>query len=318
MIAFALLTMANVAASDVLPSPASRIDRPRLVVRKPASAKPVKTSENNALDAWARSLEGAGQAPDKPAAEEPKKTSGKEPEVIKPVEAVKPVEIQKPVEVQKPVEAQKPAKGNEPVADGKPAAAKQKAAAEKPISLPPPSNQDLAIVEKPAKAVGQAAPVKLVEKKSSKGGDEARSVKITSNRADADRKQGVILFDGNVFVDDSEYQMHSDRLYVFLEGTNELKRIVAVGNVAITNDNKMGYCAKATYSKEKSRIVMYGDGPVVARLVDNSKKKSEVAGSKITFWVDSDQVEVENSTVTLDAGGAGMKDQAKKLRNNGK
>lgn len=178
----------------------------------------------------------------------------------------------------------------------------------KPVAKPVPQKQPEPIVVEQVKKTEKPAKVSNGEKR----------VKITSNRADADRKQGIILFDGNVFVDDTEYQMHSDRLYVFLEGTNELKRIVAVGNVAITNDNKMGYCAKATYSKEKSRIIMYGDGPVAAKLVDASKKKSEVVGSKITFWVDSDQVEVENSTVTLDAGGAGMKDQAKKLRNNGK
>ena len=69
-----------------------------------------------------------------------------------------------------------------------------------------------------------------------------RSVKITSRRADADRKQGVILFDGEVFVDDAEYKMHADKLYVFLDGTNELKRIVALGNVAITNETRAGYC----------------------------------------------------------------------------
>ena len=148
-----------------------------------------------------------------------------------------------------------------------------------------------------------------------KKSDAPKSVRITSKRADADRKQGVILFDGNVFVDDSEYQLHSDRLYVFLEGTNNLKRIVAIGNVAITNDQKRGYCAKATYSKERAKVVMYGDGPVMARLVDGSKKKSEVEGSKITFWINADQVEVENSTVTLEGGGAGMKEQAKKLKN---
>lgn len=142
-----------------------------------------------------------------------------------------------------------------------------------------------------------------------------RSVKITSARTDYDRKEGVIMFDGGVCVDDAEYQMHADQLYVFLDGTNDLKRIVAIGHVAITNDLRVGTCAKATYSKATSKIVMYGDSESgeKARLVDDSKRRSEVEGVKITFWADSEQVEVEGSTVTLDAGGLGGKDGAKRL-----
>ena len=143
---------------------------------------------------------------------------------------------------------------------------------------------------------------------------QPRSVKITSARTDYDRKQGVIMFDENVFVDDAEYQMHADQLYVFLDGTNDLKRIVAIGHVAITNDLRAGTCAKATYTKATQKIVMYGDGDgTTARLADNGRRRSEVEGRKITFWIDSEQVEVEGSTVTLDAGSLGGKDGAKKL-----
>lgn len=144
--------------------------------------------------------------------------------------------------------------------------------------------------------------------------EEARSVRITSERTDYDRREGVIMFDKNVFVDDAEYQMHADQLYVFLDGTNELKRIVAMGNVTITNDTRVGSCAKAAYTKKVGKIVMFGDGDsVMARLADTGKRKSEVEGRKITFWIDSEQVEVEGSTVTLDAGGIGGKEGAKKL-----
>ena len=51
----------------------------------------------------------------------------------------------------------------------------------------------------------------------------------------------------------------------------------------------------------------------MARLEDNGKNRSSVEGRKITFWIDSEQVEVEGSTVTLDAGKLGGKDGAKKL-----
>ncbi len=141
-----------------------------------------------------------------------------------------------------------------------------------------------------------------------------RSVKITSDRTDYDRREGVIMFDRNVFVEDAEYKMHSDQLYVFLDGTNELKRIVAIGNVAITNDTRVGSCAKAAYTRSAGKVVMYGNNKgVMARLADMGKRKSEVEGRKITFWISSEQVEVEGSTVTLDTGGISGKEGAKML-----
>lgn len=163
-----------------------------------------------------------------------------------------------------------------------------------------------------AVAAEASAPAAAVKEEAAKAA-VPRSVRITSDRTDYDRKEGVIMFDRNVFVDDEEYKMHSDQLYVFLDGTNELKRIVAIGNVCITNDTRVGSCAKAAYTKATSKVVMYGDGGVTAKLADLGKRKSEVEGRKITFWIDSEQVEVEGSTVTLDAGGFGGGEGAKKL-----
>lgn len=175
------------------------------------------------------------------------------------------------------------------------------------------------VVEKPAKRAKKAAA-------------EPRSVRITSDRTDFDRREGVIMFDRNVFVDDAEYQMHARQLYVFLDTNNlervgraaetgarqssdVLRRIVAVGDVSITNDTRVGSCAKAVYTKATSKIVMYGDPEknLLAVLEDNGKRRSRVEGRRITFWIDTEQVEVEGSTVTLDAGGFGGREGAKKL-----
>ena len=185
-----------------------------------------------------------------------------------------------------------------------------------PVENPPPAPVVVEQAAKPAVVEIEltksevAAPVAA----EAKDAPAPRSVKITSERTDYDRKEGVIMFDRNVCVDDVEYKMHANQLYVFLDGTNDLKRIVAIGNVAITNETRVGTCAKAAYTKSTSKIVMYGDGAsVMARLEDNGKNRSSVEGRKITFWIDSEQVEVEGSTVTLDAGKLGGKDGAKKL-----
>ncbi len=53
-----------------------------------------------------------------------------------------------------------------------------------------------------------------------------RDAIITADRMDYDRKEGVILFDRNVYIDDEQYQMHADRLFVFLE-TNAVENASA-------------------------------------------------------------------------------------------
>ncbi len=145
-----------------------------------------------------------------------------------------------------------------------------------------------------------------------------RNVKVTSDKSIYLRKEGVLVFDGNVFVDDVEFKMHADEVTLFLDGTNELKRIVAIGNVAVTNELRSGTGAKATYNRALSRVILYGDEAkgILAKLNDDGKRKSQVEGRKITFWVDTEQVEVEGSTVTVDAGGGGMKDSARRFLGN--
>ena len=217
--------------------------------------------------------------------------------VVQPV-AVETVEIPKTEE--KPAE---PAK----VAD----VSVVKEAAEKPV---PESEKPVAESEKPATESEKPeveAEEKKVEKKEKKA--PPRDAIITADRTDYDRKEGVVLFDRNVYVDDEQYQMHTDRLFLFLDGTNDLKRLVAIGNVAITNENRRAYCARATFNKKLGRIVMYSSDEITASLREEGKKGSEVKGEKITFWIDSEQVEVENPVITMPGGlGGGGKDGLKK------
>ena len=143
-----------------------------------------------------------------------------------------------------------------------------------------------------------------------KGADAAKGkpkgtnavARITAERTDYDHRNGVVMFDRNVALDDTEWQMCADRLFVFLEGTNELKRLVALGNVAITNGNRRARCAKATYRKALNRVDMYAadDGGARARLDDVSKgRESSLEGDRITFWTETEQVQVDGPAVTV-------------------
>ena len=136
--------------------------------------------------------------------------------------------------------------------------------------------------------------------------EDVKSANIRSRTSDFDRKEGVVMFEGDVVVTYSkEYTMCADRLFMFLSKSNELSRVVAIGRVAITNETRVGTCEMATYRRRKSEIEMFGDGKGgLARLVERGDDASEVEGGRIRFWLDAEQVEVENSRLTTETKGS--------------
>ena len=173
---------------------------------------------------------------------------------------------------------------------------------------------------------------------------EGRPARITSDSTVYNRKEGVVSFNGHVHVDDEQYQMHADRVFLFLEkdsdatnkvyrakggtndvhrakgGTNdvhrakgdmneagELKRIVALGNVAMTNEMRRAYGAKATYSKKNGLVILYSGDGITAEVRDESKSQPQIVrGKRIRFWIGTEQVEVDEADITgpAPAGGA--------------
>lgn len=136
------------------------------------------------------------------------------------------------------------------------------------------------------------------------------TARVTSRTSDFDGKAGVILFEGDVVVRYSrDFTMCADRLYMFLTGTNELNRVVAVGNVSITNESRVGTCALATYRRKRGEIEMFcGGADDLAVLSDGERgSRSSLSGTDIRFWLDSERVEVKNSRITSEGKGGGRK-----------
>jgi len=146
-----------------------------------------------------------------------------------------------------------------------------------------------------APAVTNVAPVVTNASKVASG-----EAKITSTSVYYDRKEGFAYFSGNVHVDDEKYQLHADRAYVFMNGTNELKRIVALGNVAMTNETKRAYGAKATYYRNPGKVILTAADGGVAEVRDEAEgERRVVRGRKIMFWTESRQVEVLEAEIAV-------------------
>ncbi len=200
----------------------------------------------------------------------------------------------------------------------------QRIASADPDERPQPTKK-LEAPDEPAVAPAQTDKPKKTAKKALTG----RPAVITAERTDYDRKEGIILFDRNVYVDDEQYQMHADRVFLFFDvdknsgstngvsrakGTNDVSRAagdvrreVAIGNVAMTNDAHRAYGAKATYSKKNGLVVLYSGDGITAEVRDESKAQPQIVrGKRIRFWIDSEQVEVDEADLTgaAPSGGA--------------
>ena len=136
---------------------------------------------------------------------------------------------------------------------------------------------------------------------------------ITAANTFYDRKEGYAVFRGNVAVEDSQYQLHADRAFVYTSETNTLTRIVALGHVAITNGTKRAYGAKASYHRDSGLVVLHAGDGITAEVRDETPDGNQtVRGRKIKFWTGTRQVEVVEAELEAPGGGTGL-DSAKGL-----
>ena len=130
------------------------------------------------------------------------------------------------------------------------------------------------------------------------------TTRITAGSTYYDRKEGFAYFNGNVAVVDPQYQLHADRAFVYMGGTNDLRKIVALGHVAITNETKRAYGAKASYFRESGMVVLHSGNGITAEVRDVAPDGDRVVrGKKIKFWTGTRQVEVVEAEITAPSGG---------------
>ena len=130
------------------------------------------------------------------------------------------------------------------------------------------------------------------------------TTRITAGSTYYDRKEGFAYFNGNVAVVDPQYQLHADRAFVYMGGTNDLRRIVALGHVAITNETKRAYGSKASYYRDTGMVVLYSGNGITAEVRDESPDGDRIVrGKKIKFWTGTRQVEVLEAEITAPSEG---------------
>ena len=128
--------------------------------------------------------------------------------------------------------------------------------------------------------------------------------RIDAARARYDRKEGVAVFSGGGSVSDPQYEMHADRAFVFTGATNELRRIVAFGDVAITNGTRSCYGSKASSFRKSPKLVPASGVSGLAEVGDEGPNGAQAdGGKKIKFWTGSQQIEVIEAEITAPSKG---------------
>ena len=120
------------------------------------------------------------------------------------------------------------------------------------------------------------------------------STVIRSDELHSDQNSHTSVFTGNVIVDGTNFHMTCHEMTVIFTTDNKVDHIVAVGDVVITQPDRVTNCGHAEYWHDSDTFILT-DQPVI---LDH---KNKVAGPKIIINRQTQKMTVEGgrSTVTL-------------------
>jgi|GEM_PF-377985 lipopolysaccharide export system protein LptA len=133
-------------------------------------------------------------------------------------------------------------------------------------------------------------------KKKSQGGafgGNQEPIYITSDRMEADRQKNVLIYTGQVVAIKGDMTLRSDKLTTYFDpDLQQIKEAIAEGKqVRMTQGERIAIGTRAVFDGVAQTITMTGN-PVVRQ------GNSEVAGSKIVYFMVEDRVTVESGKDT--------------------
>jgi lipopolysaccharide export system protein LptA len=126
-------------------------------------------------------------------------------------------------------------------------------------------------------------------------------IEITADRLDAYNEKKMAVFSGNAVVKQADWVLKTDLLILYyhketgkkekiggkeVEGTGDLEKIEAKGNVVVTQKMRVATSDEAVYLQDSGQIVMTGN-PVIR------ENKNKVVGCRIVIYLQEDRGTVE-------------------------
>lgn len=135
--------------------------------------------------------------------------------------------------------------------------------------------------------------VLAVEKKDRPEMSAGEVTVITSESLVYDNGKQSAVFEKNVVVTDPKMHMMADKLTVEFGEDNEVRYILAEGEVYIEQDDKTAWAERASYDVLSGKVVLRGD-PLI------KQGKDMLQGDKISFWRDDSRMICEpNARLTM-------------------
>ena len=92
----------------------------------------------------------------------------------------------------------------------------------------------------------------------------SETIKISSEKLNIYREENISVFSGNVYAEDDEIKLWSDRISIFYdESKNNIYEIIAEKNVKIIVDGVIAYGNFSKYKIENEELLLDGDVIVI-------------------------------------------------------
>lgn len=120
-----------------------------------------------------------------------------------------------------------------------------------------------------------------------------RELVVSSSQQRIDYTNRILFYKGKVKATWEDLLLLSDEMQVYLTKENNLKEIIAKGNVSITQGNKKRQVTgqMATYTGEDDKLVMQGNAHY------HDELGNDLLGEKITIWLGIEKLEAEGTPV---------------------
>ena len=129
-------------------------------------------------------------------------------------------------------------------------------------------------------------------------------IEIVSNRMDAFNEKKLVVFSGNAMAKQGNSILKSDKLLLYykkdpakkdkvgtkeIEGTGDLEKIEAKGNVSLTQGKRIATGDEAIYFQDSGQVIMTGNSVL-------REGKNVIKGDRVIVFLNDDRGIVESNT----------------------
>jgi lipopolysaccharide transport protein LptA len=116
---------------------------------------------------------------------------------------------------------------------------------------------------------------------------------VSSSQQRIDYANRILFYKGKVKATWEDLLLLSDEMQVYLTKENNLKEVIAKGNVSVTQGNKKRQATgqMATYTGEDDKLIIQGNAHY------HDELGNDLLAEKISIWIGTEKLEAEGSPV---------------------